>query len=82
MPTCNGAPFLHRQLQSLMAQTVRDWRLIARDDGSVDGTWDILRDFAGSHPDRVHVLTDSRHVGLCTGVSELMAASRAEYIMF
>ena len=82
MPTCNGAPFLHRQLQSLMAQTERDWRIIARDDGSVDGTWDILRDFAGSHPDRVHVLTDSRHVGLCTGVSELMEASRAEYIMF
>ncbi|MEL6608096.1 MAG: glycosyltransferase [Pseudomonadota bacterium] len=42
MATRNGAAYLPAQLDSLRAQTHKDWSLIASDDGSTDATWDIL----------------------------------------
>ena len=38
MGTCNGARFLPAQLDSIAAQSHRDWRLVASDDGSTDAT--------------------------------------------
>jgi glycosyltransferase involved in cell wall biosynthesis len=52
LATRNGAAHLGAQLQSYLAQEHRDWALWASDDGSTDGTWQILEDFAARHPDR------------------------------
>lgn len=46
----NGAPWLSEQLESLAAQTHRDWSLIIGDDGSEDESLDIIHDFAKHHP--------------------------------
>ena len=46
LATFNGARFLAAQLDSIAAQSFTDWHLYARDDGSVDGTLEILADFA------------------------------------
>jgi len=43
----NGERFLQEQLDSLLAQTHRDWVLFWRDDGSRDQTPALLRRFAG-----------------------------------
>ena len=43
MGTYNGAEFLPQQLDSLAAQTHKNWRLWVSDDGSADATHDILR---------------------------------------
>lgn len=50
MATCNGARFLREQVASIQAQTRQDWVLLARDDGSGDGTRDILRELARQEP--------------------------------
>ncbi|MEV8468050.1 glycosyltransferase [Fluviibacterium sp. DFM31] len=50
--THNGARFLQAQLESIAAQTWTDWALWISDDGSTDGTLDILRDFREAHPGR------------------------------
>lgn len=49
----NGAEHLPAQFASLLAQTHRDWSLVASDDGSTDGTETVLRDLASRHPGRV-----------------------------
>ena len=38
MGTRNGARFLRAQLATIAAQSHRDWRLVASDDGSTDAT--------------------------------------------
>lgn len=53
MATCNGARYLPAQLDSLLAQSHCNWSLMVSDDGSHDGTADILRAFARAHPGRV-----------------------------
>lgn len=42
MATCNGSKYLSQQLDSLEAQTHRNWVLVVSDDGSTDGTLQIL----------------------------------------
>ena len=46
----NGARHLDTQLTSIAAQSHRDWSLLAGDDGSDDGTADILARAAGHPP--------------------------------
>lgn len=52
LASCQGARFLDAQLESLVAQDYRNWRLVVSDDGSTDGTPEIVRRFAAAHPGR------------------------------
>ncbi|MCP3460933.1 glycosyltransferase family 2 protein [Bradyrhizobium sp. CCGUVB23] len=49
----NGARFLSEQLQSYAEQTHPNWSVHVSDDGSSDGTHDIIQDFAGGVPQEV-----------------------------
>ena len=42
MPVYNAGDYLHKAVQSIFAQTIDDWELIAVDDASTDGSWDYL----------------------------------------
>lgn len=46
LPVKNGREFLTESLESLCAQTVRDWRVLVLDHGSDDGSLDIADAFA------------------------------------
>ena len=48
--TYNGAEWLPAQLASIAAQTHMDWVLCVSDDGSQDGTLDLIHAFARDHP--------------------------------
>lgn len=57
LATFNGARYLPEQIASLAAQSFRDWRLLARDDGSSDGTDNVLADWARQDR-RVEIIAD------------------------
>ena len=60
MPTYNQAAFVGAAVESVLAQTFGAWELIVVDDGSTDGTPDIVR----GYPDpRIQVITRD-HGGL------------------
>lgn len=42
-PTYQHAPFIEQCLESVRAQTYFDWEQIIIDDGSTDGTWDLIQ---------------------------------------
>jgi glycosyltransferase involved in cell wall biosynthesis len=46
MPVYNGARYLPAAVESVLAQTYGDFELVAVDDGSTDGSHDILRRYA------------------------------------
>jgi glycosyltransferase involved in cell wall biosynthesis len=46
MPVKNAAPFLKECLNSILNQAIRDWELLAVDDGSSDASGSILEAFA------------------------------------
>lgn len=83
LATYNGERFIEEQLQSLSSQTMTDWRLIARDDGSRDDTLRHLLAFRDKHPDRVVVLQDDLgKLGACQNYGHLMQHSDADYVAF
>ena len=83
LATRDGAAFLPVQLQSLLEQSDRDFRILARDDGSVDDTPSLLRGFASEHPGVLEFVIDAATAGTASAnFSLLMAASEAPYVMF
>ena len=60
MPVRNAAGTLPRALESILAQTFRDWQLIAVNDGSGDDSGTLLEDFSRRDP-RVRVIHTPPH---------------------
>ena len=50
VPACNAETYLRQTLDSVLAQTVREWELVVVDDGSADRTAAIARQYAQSDP--------------------------------
>lgn len=80
LATYNGAAYLPEQLASLAAQTFTDWRVILRDDGSSDGSPDLVRRWAEAGGHRLVVIEDGRaNLGAKDNFAALIAASNAPY---
>ncbi|GAC1533302.1 MAG: glycosyltransferase family 2 protein [Ramlibacter sp.] len=60
----NGAPYLPRQLQSILAQTELPAAMVVLDDGSSDGSWDLLQAWAASAPFPVNVERNAQRLGV------------------
>ena len=58
MAAYNGAPYLEEQIESILHQTHRDWVLFIRDDGSSDGTVEIVRRYTAEYEDKIILITD------------------------
>ncbi|MFT7470188.1 MAG: glycosyltransferase involved in cell wall biosynthesis [Kiritimatiellia bacterium] len=73
LSTYNGEKFLAEQLDSLLAQSHKNFILVVRDDGSRDRTVSILESYAGDHPDRIHLLSrDGKNMGASAGFAFLV----------
>ena len=48
LSTYNGAKFLAEQIESIQKQTFTDWQLLIRDDGSIDETPQIIKQFVAA----------------------------------
>lgn len=68
----NGAAFLREQLTSLQAQSFSDWDLIVSDDGSTDGTLEVLEEFRQREPRLVSVLRNRGPHGAFANFFHLM----------
>ena len=78
LPVRNAAPWLASSLSSLRRQTLRDLEVIAVDDGSTDGSGEILDRAAASDP-RVRVFhTPAR--GLPAALNHALGQARAPYV--
>ena len=50
MPIKNALPYLHSCVESILAQSLDSWELIAVDDHSTDGSYQVIQDYAASDP--------------------------------
>ncbi|MDT5043225.1 MAG: hypothetical protein QOE51_4210, partial [Actinoplanes sp.] len=57
-PAWNRSAAIKRTIDSVLAQTMPDWRLLVVSDGSTDDTDDVVRSYADS---RVTLIRAERH---------------------
>ncbi|MBP3774972.1 MAG: glycosyltransferase [Bacteroidaceae bacterium] len=80
MCTYNGVRYLRPQLDSVLAQTLRPCEIIVQDDGSDDGTWALLEEYAARCPMlRLYRNESGRH-GINGNFFSAMARAQGDYI--
>jgi hypothetical protein len=77
LPVYNGAAFLRGAIDSVLAQSFRDFELLVIDDGSSDGSADIA--LSAGDP-RVRVLRNERNLGLAGTLNVGLEAARAPLV--
>lgn len=78
MPVRDGAAFLPEALGSIRRQSLLDWELVAVDDGSLDGSREILQ-VAAREDARIRVCTQDRQ-GLVAALNRAAAEARGVYL--
>jgi glycosyltransferase involved in cell wall biosynthesis len=81
LATFNGARYLPELLASLERQTERRWRLLLRDDGSTDGSPELVRAWARRSGTALLAVEDGARLGASGNFSALLALSDAPYFM-
>ncbi|MHB2025414.1 MAG: glycosyltransferase family 2 protein [Elusimicrobiota bacterium] len=77
LPVYNGEKTVGRAIESLLSQTLRDFEIVAADDGSTDGTARVLAAIADS---RLRVVSLHKNLGRAAARNAAAKASRGEYL--
>ena len=78
MPVYNGVPFLNEALDSILAQTYRDFELVISDNASTDETESICRAYAASDP-RIRYYRQQENLGAMPNFNRVCELSRGQY---
>ena len=86
MATYRGKQYLEQQLDTILAQTV-PVKILISDDGSDDGTREMLENYAGWYPKQVFLHHRTQHTGGAAGnffwlMQEALKDEKNEYIFF
>lgn len=79
MAVYNGEAYLEEALDSLLGQTWRDFELVVVEDGSTDGTPDILQRYARADG-RIVMVENPKNLGLVKSLNRGLAVCRGEYV--
>lgn len=83
LATYNGERFLREQIDSILNQDYANLRVLARDDGSTDGTVSILKEYEERFPGRFRLMPPSAGTGGAKlNFLILMKESTADYVCF
>lgn len=77
MPIYNGSAYLAQAIESVLAQTYRDFRLIICDDCSEDNSHDVALSFTDS---RITHLRNAKRLGLVGNWNQCLSLAKTEYI--
>ena len=81
LATYNGEKYLKDQINSILNQSYKNWRLLIFDDASVDETCNIIKFYEEKYSDKIkcfRAVKNSKSVK--KSFSKLLAFSRAEYL--
>jgi hypothetical protein len=79
MPVFNRERFVDEAIESVIGQDFTDFELLMVDDGSTDGTPEILRDWAQRDP-RIVVVTSPENQGIPAALNLGLRHARATYV--
>ena len=81
MPAYNGAKTIEKAINSLLAQTFKDFELIISDNASDDETENICRRYA-LKDSRIHYLRQNKNIGAHANFNFLISKATEKYFMW
>ena len=63
MATYNGERFIKEQIESLLGQTVQNFKLYINDDKSTDSTFEVAQEYEKKHPEKIFVSQNEKNLG-------------------
>jgi glycosyltransferase involved in cell wall biosynthesis len=83
-PFLNAGSFLAEAIESVRAQTLREWELLLVDDGSTDVSTAVARVYAERFPERIRYFEHPGHANRGKSVSRNLGIARArgEFVVF
>ncbi len=83
MAVYNGQTYLAQQIDSILQQDTEDWHLTISDDGSSDGSMEIVQDYIIRYPNRIsRVFPPERFGNARDHFFWLMKSCEADYMLF
>jgi glycosyltransferase involved in cell wall biosynthesis len=79
MPVHNGLPYVEESIRSILAQSFGDFEFVLGDDGSTDGTGDVLERWARRDP-RIRLIRREGKSGLAGGGNWVISEARAPLV--
>ncbi len=81
VPVFNRASYLNRCLDSLVNQTLEEIEILVVDDGSTDGSLEILQNYVQRYPGKVFAFRNPKK-GAASARNYALVRARGEYITF
>ena len=79
MITFQGAAYLKAQMDSILGQSLPVHEIIVCDDGSTDGTREILADYAAAHP-QIKLQFNTKNLGTVANMQQCLRLSTGDII--
>lgn len=81
IPVYNSLPFLKDSIESIIAQTYQEWELIIVDDGSTDGSVELIKQYA-ERDSRIRLILLGENKGAAIARNRGIQEARGRYIAF
>ena len=81
IPTYHYARFLPEAIESVLTQDFADFELLVSDDGSKDGSAEIIREYARRDP-RIRGEIQPKNLGMVSNWNWCLAEARGDYVKF
>lgn len=84
MTSYNHAPYIGSAIESVIRQTYTDWQLVIVDDGSSDGSCEIIKSYAAKYPQSIRFITHQKgqNLGIKATYESAFSHITGEYAAF
>lgn len=82
LPVYNSVEFIEECLDSILAQDHDNIQIVVSDDGSTDGSVDILKNFAMRFPEKIYLNMNKYNLGITKNCNKALGFCDGEYICF
>ena len=76
---CKNVDLLKKSVESVIAQTYKDWEFIICNDGSSDNTLDVLQEIK-KLDSRIRIISYNKNHGLAYALNKCLKAANGKYI--
>ena len=81
--TYNLEKYIEKAIDSILCQKTNfEFKIVIADDGSTDGTVNILKKYAEKYPEKIEIMLSSKNLGSLANSNRIFEKIDGEYISF